>query len=237
MEGFCEIAEWFDGVNWQPQHLAPADMAGVPTRKRMESPVERAAALLAGCAPFTKVSPEILTAFYEHTQRKATVKPTGEIELTHEGKLLRFAPPGAEFALPPETKCLAYFNPDDPRFLTLTDGRGAILGTWLRRGLVKHNDRDAVAAAIRYSTAALNVAKSRATELAAGGRAELEMMRAHNAGFVTVVEPQRATKTISSTVAGALSAVAGEKQQTKKQQQRRDVDRRTAREALRNLSA
>jgi hypothetical protein len=62
-------------------------------------------------------------------------------------------------------------------------------------------------------------------------------MRDHNAGFVTVVEPRSQTKIISSPVAGAVRAVAGEKAVTKKQQQSRDADRRVAREALRNLSA
>ena len=166
----------------------------------------------------------------------------------HEGKILRFAPPSAEFKLPPGTKCLCYFNPDDPRFLTLTDGRGGILGTWLRRGLARHADHDAVAAAIRQSTAALNVAKARATELASDENASLVQMREHNAGFVTVYSggdassPARiATRAsqppISSPVAGRLRAVAGEKQQTKKQQQTRTDARKAAREALRNLAS
>ena len=233
-EDFAEVVEAFDGVKWQP---ATSAHVGCETRTRMESPVERAGRLLQGCEPFTRVSPEIITAFYEHSQRRRPVENNGQIEFMHEGKILRFAPPSAEFALPPETKCLCYFNPDDPRFLTLTDGRGGILGTWLRRGLARHADHDAVAAAIRHSTAALNVAKARATELASDEQASLTTMREHNAGFVTVVEPRTQAKTISSPVAGALRAVAGEKQQTKQQQQTRTDARKAAREALRNLAA
>ena len=155
-----------------------------------------------------------------------------------EGKTLRFAPPAPEFALVADRKVLGYFNPNDPRFLTLTDGRGGILGTWLRTGLVKHGDRDALAAAIRYSTSALKVAKSRATDLAAGEQASLHSMREHNAGFVTVVEPKASGRdVVTSPVAAHQIAVAGEKAVTKKKQQSRDADRRVAREALRNLSA
>lgn len=210
-EGFSKIAEWFNAERgtWEPAHTAPENMADCKVRTRMESPIERAAALLAGCEPFTKVAPEILTAFYAHTQRTVKVADNGEIQIMIEGKILRFAPPAPEFALAPETKALGYFNPDDPRFLTLTDGRGAVLGTWLRRGLVKHGDAEALAAAIRYSTTALNVEKSRAVELAAGTTAELEAMRTHNTGFVTVVEPRPAQKILSSPIASTVAGMAG----------------------------
>jgi len=207
------------------------------------------------------VSPEILTVFYEHSMRSVRVTRSGEVQFKQEGKILRFAPPAPEFALAPECKCLGYFNPDDPRFLTLTDGRGGILGTWLRRGLVAHNDRDALAAAIQHSTTALNHAKARAAELAASETAQLDAMRAHNAGFVTVVsgtgilpvrsqenetgkqiethgQDARATNTaiISSRVATHARAVAGEKVKTKKREQNRDAARNVAREALRELA-
>ena len=245
-EGFREIAEWFDGRQasggqWQPAHTAPADMTDIKVRRRMESPIERAGWLLRDCAPFTKVSPEIITAFYEHTQRRRPVENNGEIQLMHEGKTLRFAPPSQEFTLSPGTKVLCYFNPDDPRFLTLTDGRGCVLGTWLRTGLVRHGDHDALAAAIRHSTTALNTAKTRAVELAAGERAELQAMRDHNrqvagshdSDFVEVYESPRNNQTeVRSPVAGRLRAVAGEKQVAKKQQRDRAEDERIAREAL-----
>ena len=182
-EGFNVIAEWFDRQAaggqgaWQPANTAPADMTGIQTRTRMESPLERAAWLLAGCDPFTKVSPEILTSFYEHTQRTVTVLNSGEIQIAVEGKTLRFAPPAPEFALVAGCKALGYFNPDDPRFLILSDGRGAILGTWVRRGLVKHGDREALSAAIRYSTTQLNTAKDRAAFLATADTAQLQVYR------------------------------------------------------------
>jgi hypothetical protein len=240
LEGFREIAEWFDRQAaggqgaWQPSHSAPADMTGIRTRTRMESPMERAAWLLRDCEPFTKVSPETLVAFYEHTQRNCPVKHNGQVWLMIEGKTLKFEPPAPQFALAPETKCLGYFNPDDPRFLILTDGRGGILGTWLRAGLVKHGDQDALAAAIRHSTASLNVAKDRAHALAGADRAQLEAMRQHNAGFVTVAAPEIGQRKaeISSPVARTVRGVRAEKQETKKQQQRRDEDERIAREAL-----
>lgn len=228
LEGFNEVAEWFDPQAaggqgaWQPAATAPHDMTGIQTRKRKESPIERAAALLAGCEPFTKVSPEILTAFYEHTQRSLRTAANGEIQMMVEGKTLRFAPPAPEFALPPETSVLGYFNPDDPRFLTLTDGRGGVLGTWLRRGLVKHQDAEALSAAIRHSNAALNVEKSRAAELAANDTAQLQKMRDHNAGFVTVVEPRPAQRTIASAVASSVSGLAGAAKAERREQARQE---------------
>ncbi len=228
-EGFEQVVEVYDAEanKWTKAYSGragsplPAESGAIgtsrPTRVRMESPVERAGRLLWGCEPFTRVSPEILTAFYFHTQRSRPVEDNGEITLTHEGKLLRFAPPTSEFALKPETKCLCYFNPDDPRYLTLTDGRGGILGTWMRRGLVKHGDADALAAAIRYSTTALNAARDRATELAelSGENLALRNMREHNAGFVTVVEPRSQSKELRSPVAGALATISADSKAAK----------------------
>lgn len=224
MEGFATVAEWFDGTAWRPQQTAPADMTGIPIRTRMETPIERAGRLVAGCAPFTRVSPEVLTAFYEHTQRKVVVSDRGEIEFMHEGKILHFAPPASEFALAPATKCLGYFNPDDPRFLTLTDARGSILGTWLRRSLVKHGDRDALAEAIRYSTSALRDAKARASELGADEVAQLESMRLHNAGFEAVVAPNTGgsrplTTPVANTIAEKFTNARSERRETARQEQ------------------
>jgi hypothetical protein len=244
MEGFKEIAEWYDAAadQWKPAQSAPADMTGVRTRRRKETPLERAAWLLAPYKNnFQPVSPEILTAFYEHTQRTVVVSDKGQVQIMVDGKTFRFSPPAPAFALPPETKCLGYFNPDDPRFLTLTDGRGGVLGTWARVGLVKHGDTEALAAAIRHSTTALNAVKTRAHDLASGDREQLEAMREHNrqvAGtnqdFITVGASALAAeqKPLSSPVARTVRAVMTEKQKTKKQQQRRDEDERIAREAL-----
>ncbi|MDR3459581.1 MAG: hypothetical protein P4N60_19300 [Verrucomicrobiae bacterium] len=232
-EGFEQVVEWHDLANdcWRTGTPLVADCK---VRVRMESPVERAGRLLIGCQPFTPVSPEIFTSFYEHTQRTVTVTNSGEVVMMHEGKTFRFQPPSAEFALVADRKVLCYFNPNDPRFVTLTDGRGGILGTWLRTGLVKHGDREALSAAIRHSVSALNVVKERASELAAGERAELDTMRQHNAGFVTVFEPagKMPALPVTSVVARHQVAVAGEKQITKQKQRRREDDERIAREAL-----
>ena len=224
MEGFAVVAEWFDGTAWRPQQTAPADMTGIATRTRMETPIERAGRLVAGCAPFTRVSPEVITAFYEHTQRKVVVEDRGEIEFMHEGKILRFAPPASEFALAPATKCLGYFNPDDPRFLTITDSRGGILGTWLRRSLVKHGDREALAEAIRYSTTALRDAKARANELGADEQAQLESMRLHNTGFEAVVAPNTGgsrpvTTPVANTIAEKFTNARSERRETARREQ------------------
>jgi len=99
---------------------------------------------------------------------------------------------------------------------------------------VKHGDRDALAAAIRYSASALNVAKSRATELAAGDTARLDAMRDHNAGFVTVTAAPKVggRDAVTSPVAQTVRAVMTEKQKTKKQLASRADDERIAREAL-----
>jgi hypothetical protein len=159
----------------------------------------------------------------------------------HEGRKYFFRTPGAsrtgDLALAPKTKALGYFHPDDPRFLHLTTGDGAVLGTWLRRDLA--TDRNAVAEAIRYATTALNSAKARATELAAPDANRLDAIREHNAGvmqfgdFIEVTPAATQTgNTISSPVASAIAGVKHEKRETKKQQLRRDDDERIAREAL-----
>lgn len=154
-------------------------------RKRMERPIERAARLVQGIQ-WTPVSPAIVRTFYEHTERQVTVKPNGEVEISIEGKSLNFMNGGVP--LVPGTKALAYFHPDDPKFLHLTDGRGAMLGTWLRRGRVAFGDTDGLAAAMRYTHAAREAAREHANQLAAPQRAELEAMRAHNAELLKLAE-------------------------------------------------
>ncbi|MDE2104382.1 MAG: hypothetical protein KGL39_44500, partial [Patescibacteria group bacterium] len=148
--------------------------------RRMESPAERANKLRDGLR-FSPVSPEIIAAFYEHTQRFARVTPAGELELSIDGRNLTFAPASAETALAPDRKVLCYFHPDDPRYLHLTDGAGRVLGTWLRRALVRSGDRHALAAAIEVQAAALKAAKTRAAELNAGEVRRLADLREHNA--------------------------------------------------------
>ena len=186
--------------------------------RRMESPAERCTRLCQGLQ-FTPVSPEIITAFYEHTQRSVTVTEAGEIEFTHESRKLTFANPAGvgvqALACSPGRKLLAYFHPDDPRFLHLTDGAGRMVGTWLRRALVKSNDRVALAEAIRYQATALRTAKERAAELNSGEVARLNAMREHNArllddaSFVDVAAvgaPSIRSASFESPVATALVA-------------------------------
>jgi hypothetical protein len=219
-EGFERVAEWYDAESglWKPAQAAPLDMGGRRVRTRMESPIERAGRLVAGCGEWTRVSPEIITALYEHTQRKCVVNPRGEVEISVDRKTIRFAAPGPEYALAANTRCLGYFNPTDPRFLTLTDARRSILGVWLRRGLV--TEPDEVAEAIRYSAAALRAAKEHASQLAAGDAGELERMREHNGQFVTVVKPGAQAQLATHPTASALKAIAQEREETRAERQR-----------------
>jgi len=234
MQGFERIAEWFDGQRWQPQNTVPANMDGVRVRARMESPIERAARLCEGLK-FTRVSPEIITTFYEHSTRWERVENDGQILFGYEGKQLTFRHVGTPIA--PGTNVLAYYHPDDPRFLHLTDGKGAILGTWLRVALA--GDKTATAEAIRYSTAAFNVAKSRADQLGAEEREQLEAMRAHNAELMkfadfTDVTPAlpAAAATAKTPVAAAMTGMKAQKKISQQQQSQREESERIAREAL-----
>lgn len=180
--------------------------------KRMEQPIERAARLVKGFE-WTPVAPDIVRAFYEHTERRVTVKPNGEIDFQHDGRGLIFRHGGVE--LVPGTKALAYFHPDDPKFLHLTDGQGATLGTWIRRERVGHLDNDALAAAMRYTHLARETARAAANELAAPERAQLEAMRAHNAELMQLAQftdvtaaPNTTSGTIGSPVGAALTTVS-----------------------------
>lgn len=219
LEGFREFAEWFNGDSWQPQHTfnpgtaparganepAPGEQSIIKWRTRQESPVERAAWLLRDCPPFTRLSPEIYTVLYEHTQRHCVIKESGQVHLTHEGTLLRFAPePG--HALRPGLKCLGYFNVDAPDYLTLTDGKGGLLGTWPRLDKVQHGDNAALAAAIRQSMTALGAAQARAAELLAPEAADLAAMRDHNAGFELVTDPRPAAPTDAAPITSPIAA-------------------------------
>jgi hypothetical protein len=169
IEGFEEVVDEVNG-----RHV-----------KRMESPIERAARLVQGFA-WTPVSPHIVRAFYEHTERPVIVKPNGEIEFQSDGRAMIFSHAG--LPLVPGTKALGYFHPDDPKFLHLTDGRGAMLGTWTRRGRVAFGDQEALADAMRYTHAAREAAREAANALAAPERAELAAMRASNAELLRLAE-------------------------------------------------
>lgn len=207
--------------------------------RRMESPAERANRLRAGLQ-FAPVSPEIIAAFYEHTQRAVRVTAAGEIEISVESRKLTFAPPCAEAALAPDRKALAYFHPDDPRYLHLTDGAGRVLGTWLRRALVRNGDRAALAAAMEVQASALKAAKVRAAELNQGEVQRLAAMREHNArllddaSFVDVSSaPVMVGPACRSAVADGLMAVA-----TDRRDQQRAADaqlRRAGRAAAEDI--
>lgn len=216
----------FNAQNERTQHSLQgfekiAERVGDQIVTRMESPMERAARLVRAVrGDWTPVSPLVVRAFYEHTERIITVRDNGEIAIDVDGRTHTFAHGGVP--LLPGTKALAYFHPDDPAFLHLTDGRGAMLGTWVRRALVKYGDQDALAAAMRYTHLALETAREAANQLAAPQRAELEAMRAHNAElmklaeFTDVTAPpspeadrQVCPTTVGSPAGAAMAAVAG----------------------------
>lgn len=245
LEGFAELLEWFDGTQWQPQATYPG--GDVPIRRRKEAPLERAGRLVAGLE-WSRVSPDIIAAFYEHLQREVRVSEAGEITFRHEGAELVFASQrgsGAP-ALVPGTKLLAYFHPDDPRWLTLTNGKGGIVGVWQRRDRIRIHDSDALASEIRRTTAVLNAAKAAAAELAAPERAELEALRARNAermqfaDFTDVSAAPGASvrPTVTNGVAAGLTALqASVKAEAAQQNERRASLRRLSADAAAELAA
>jgi len=225
LEGFEDVVEAYDETRglWLPQSSFPSlPSVGVKIRKRKESPIERCTRLVAPYADqWTRVSPEIITAFYAHTQRKVTVEDNGEIQFTHDGKPLTFrrpesigpsSPLSSMPPIPSGTKLLGYFNPDEPCYLHLTDGRGAIIGTWLLRS--RAGDQAAVSAAIEYSKHALKVAREHSENLAAPNHAKLDQMRADNDEliaantFIEVAATHHAPRTtVTSPVAAALTSI------------------------------
>jgi hypothetical protein len=113
-----------------------------------------------------------------------------------------------------------------------------MLGTWHLRGRTEYLDRGALAQAMRYTHAARAAAQNTARELAAPELADLETMRTHNTALqnfvVTVDVPDSGRDAVTPTpVASSLAAVRSARQ---KQTQRRAVDHRAARAALRNLA-
>ena len=201
--------------------------------KRMESPAERANNLCAGLK-FDHVSPEIIAAFYEHTQRAVTVTEAGEVEFTHEGRKLTFASPQLDATSRcPGRKLLAYFHPDDPRFLHLTDGVGRMIGTWLRRALVKSGDTESLSEAIRYQVGALNTAKEHAANLNAHNVARLDAMRERNnqllasSTFIDVAgaRPESGAE-VSHPIAAALTQNAHDRKEQQRAASRREKNLR-----------
>lgn len=218
IEGFDEVLEWFDGARWRSQ----AEYSGavdVQWRKRLERPVERAAHLIAG-HEWEHVSPDIIIAFLRHTERPVLIQPSREIRFRVENRDLVFAPAPNCLAVP-GARGLGYHNEDDPAFVHVTDGRGAVLGTWYRRERVGYQDQETLQRAFRYTAGAMAAARARAEALAAPERERLAAMRAHNAElergneFIDVARPELETRgaELNAPVAAALDLLAEESHQ------------------------
>jgi hypothetical protein len=245
IEGFEQVLEWFDagsaGGQWRDRSTWDG-VSEVKWRKRKERPVERAARLIAG-HEWEHVSPDLIVAFLKHTARLRRVEEAGEIKLSHDNAPMIFAPAPNATVPAPATEVLCHFNENDPAFLHVTTGRGAILGTWYRRGRNTGKDELALKQAFRYTANALATAQRRAEQLAAPQRERLEAMRAHNAelergnDFIDIAQPQLtvADSQLSSPVAHALATSEPvEKQRAKKAQTEEADYERIAREALQN---
>ena len=216
MEGFNEVVEWYNPADQKIHPKATAPNPLPPSARwlpRMEMPVERAKRLIDAVETWTRCSPAVVIAFLEHKQKLVPVNERGEIQFDHEGKTFTFVHAGQP--LIPKTKVLAYFHNDDPGFLHLTDGKGTILGTWLRKGRVRFGDREGLADAMRYTQAAQAAVKERARQLAAPQINELEALRAHNAQVHTFIEvtdaPDAGQKEISTATGAALLAITAER--------------------------
>jgi len=189
LEGFDEVLEWYDPAtnSIQPRETIPAVLPfGARIIQRKERPVERALKLIRSVPGWTPASPAVVIAFLEHTQKAVEVGANGEIVLSVDNNRFVFRHGGV--ALPPGTKALAYLRADEPNYLHLTDGRGAVLGTWINRVRVRHNDQEALAEAMRYTHAAKVAAQTEAAKLAQPRREELEALRAHNAQLNEFIE-------------------------------------------------
>jgi hypothetical protein len=231
LEGFKQVLEWFNPEDGKvhPHETAPHPLPeGAKWMPRMESPVERAERLIRAVPKWEPCSPRIVVALLEHTQRVTDVKPNGEIVLDHEGKKLRFVNSGTP--LLPGTDVLAYFNANDPGFLHLTNGKGQMLGTWLRKGKVRFNDREGLADAMRYTSIGQQAARVEAQRLAAPRREHLDALRVHNAQlqeFVDVTPPPKIANdepAIGSPIGAAIVAVADTAKAKAQKQKKQDSD-------------
>lgn len=199
LEGFDDVLEWYDPAtnSIQPRETIPQVLPfGAKIIQRKERPVERAARLIRSVSGWTPASPAVVIAFLEHTQKSVEVAANGEIDLTIDGKRLVFRNGGVP--LTPGTKALAYLRASEPNFMHLTDGRGAVLGTWINRVRVRHNDQEALAEAMRYTDAAKKAAQAEAAKLAAPRREELDALRAHNASLNEFIEVTDASEMAAS---------------------------------------
>lgn len=207
LEGFDRVVEWLDQQTgkWLPQNTYPVSRntqhaTPIPTRTRMEMPVERAIKLMAPYAgQWKKVSPDIIIAFLSHTARtisRKMIKPSGEIIFTYEKKPIIFAPPtGLQSAICNLPSALGYYAPEDPRFLHVTNGKGAVLGTWYRRDRNGRHDQELIEQSMRYTANALKAAQKFANGITTDARAEIESIRANNkdlaaqAGLIDGIPP------------------------------------------------
>ena len=242
LQGFEDIVEFFDPScsRWVPSCSRGRESAliqdpALRLRKRRESPLERCSRLISPYRDqWTQISPDIITAFYEHTVRQCRVQDNGLIEFRTDDRAVEFMPAPDAVPQVPGTKLLGYFHPDDPAFLHLTTGNGSVVGTWLRRA--RAHDEATLQTAIRYSQSALSAAKAIAGDYAADERARLDQMRSRNAEllaantFIEVASPETmgsrtsvGSRTSTSPIASALSAISAE----------RDVADRKARAAAR----
>ena len=248
IEGFAEVLEWWDPAvgKWKHQSTAPAPLPeGSNTRIRKESPVERAerlvtAAVRAG-GKWTPVSPSIIAAFYEHTQRLVRiVNSAGEIPFRSEGRDLLFvAPAGFNLSqVAHHTSLLGYFHVDDPVYLHVTNGQGVFVGTWIRSD--RAHDQHTLSEAIRYDRSAEKAAREMADHYTADDRQALDAMRARNAerleshSFIEVAGSQISARgsEVGSPIATGLKAVATERARSK--QVERD-NKAEAEDAAKNL--
>jgi hypothetical protein len=232
LEGFDEVVEWYDAGtgHWRSQADQPEEgmPSGSQIRTRMESPYERAAKLirasLAVGEQFKRVSPDIIAAFFTHSQRFTTVTASGEIKIEHDRKTITFRPAG-DYAVQPGTELLTHLNEEDPVCLYCTDGKGAMVGLWLRRD--RSASHDELIEQLRYTQSKLTAAREHADELGAQERERLEAMRQHNAellgesGYVQVTEPQPATKQIASDLATEMNSLQASTKQLAADQKKR----------------
>jgi Mg/Co/Ni transporter MgtE len=165
------------------------------------------------------------------------IKASGEVEFTFEGRKLVFAP--TDVGGYAARKALGYFSPNDPQFLHVTDGKGAIVGTWYRRERVAHADHEALSQAMRYTAHALKAAQEETARLLAPEREQLEEMREHNAELEKAAEFIEITQAPSSTIQHPSPVAAGlltAKQKVKREKIERSEEFEEGRAALRAAS-
>lgn len=242
LEAFERVLEWFNPREgrWMPQNTYDGT-ANAQFRTRKEMPVERAVKLIRG-HNWVKASPEVIITLLSHTIKHVPVKESGEITFRHEGSTYVFAPPTIDLPslaslLPLNRKALAYFHPDDPQFLHVTNGKGSVLGTWFQRGRVGYMEEpELLAQAMRYTDTALKTVQACAERIAAPERQRLDDMRQDNAEVLanaaciergnefnqiaTLDEVGTHASPISSPTAAALESVSAERETTRAQTQR-----------------